>query len=117
MYYRKAIKLQAFFDMAEDDGEFTASYMIKWTHISMPNSSTRIVSLWSATCSDHIDIFEDDNLFGRIHDGKNGPHSLSAQLDALADIKFTYVISCQLFGELKSSRDSRAQDVIDLMIR
>lgn len=44
-------------------------------------------------------------------------HLLSAQLDALADLKFTYVVSCQRFGSLKAAGDPRAQDIIDLMIR
>lgn len=43
--------------------------------------------------------------------------SLFAQLDALADIKFTYVVSCQMYGLQKSSGDPRAQDILDLMIR
>lgn len=42
---------------------------------------------------------------------------LSAQLDAIADMKFTYVLSCQLFGSQKASGDPHAQDIIDLMIR
>ncbi|PIA33973.1 hypothetical protein AQUCO_03900091v1 [Aquilegia coerulea] len=82
MYYRKAIKLQAFLDMAEDE-----------------------------------DIFEDYKFSEKRHDRKNGPHSLSAQLDALADMKFTYVLACQMFGVQKSSGDSQAQDIIDLMMR
>lgn len=43
--------------------------------------------------------------------------ALSAQLDALADLKFTYVVSCQMYGLQKSSGDPHAQDVLDLMIR
>ncbi|OVA03950.1 Glycosyl transferase [Macleaya cordata] len=82
MYYRKALKLQAFLDMAEDE-----------------------------------DILEDYKATERGDDRKNNPHSLSAQLDALADMKFTYIVSCQAFGAQKSSGDSRAQDIIDLMIR
>ncbi|XVF18396.1 hypothetical protein REPUB_Repub11eG0018000 [Reevesia pubescens] len=42
---------------------------------------------------------------------------LSAELDALADMKFTYVISCQMFGSQKSSGDPRAEDIKDLMKR
>lgn len=43
--------------------------------------------------------------------------TLSAQLDALADLKFTHVVSCQLFGSQKTSGDPQAQEIIDLMIR
>ncbi|KAK6229181.1 hypothetical protein SCA6_018132 [Theobroma cacao] len=47
---------------------------------------------------------------------RNNP-KLSAELDALADMKFTYVISCQMFGSQKSSGDPRAEDIKDLMRR
>lgn len=42
---------------------------------------------------------------------------MSAKIDALVDMKFTYIVSCQLFGAQKSSGDPHAQDIIDLMIR
>lgn len=48
---------------------------------------------------------------------KRGNPAISAQLEALADLKFTYVISCQQFGSQKSSGDPHAQDIIDLMIK
>ncbi|KAJ4726559.1 Callose synthase-like protein [Melia azedarach] len=76
MYYREALKLQAFLDMAEDE-----------------------------------DILEGYEAAERNN------RSLFAQLDALADIKFTYVVSCQMYGLQKSSGDPRAQDILDLMIR
>ncbi|KAK1258777.1 putative callose synthase 8 [Acorus gramineus] len=79
MYYRKALKLQAFLDMADDK-----------------------------------DILEGYQAF----EGKqeiNSPLSLSAHLDALADIKFTYIISCQMFRAHNSSGDPHAQDILDLM--
>ncbi|KAF6165088.1 hypothetical protein GIB67_000672 [Kingdonia uniflora] len=82
MYYRKALKLQAFLDMAEDE-----------------------------------DILEEYKAVELGRHRKTSPHSLSAQLDALADMKFTYVLSCQMFGAQKSSGDSHAQDIIDLMTR
>ncbi|KAJ8457794.1 hypothetical protein OPV22_030720 [Ensete ventricosum] len=48
---------------------------------------------------------------------RNSQQSLSAQSDALSDMKFTYVVSCQNFGAQKSSGDPHAQDILDLMIR
>ncbi|KAA8526709.1 hypothetical protein F0562_009062 [Nyssa sinensis] len=80
MYNRKALRLQAFLDMAEDEGS-------------------------------HPDILQGYNAIER------GNDTLSAQLDALADMKFTHVISCQMFGSQKSSGDPQAQDILDLMIR
>ncbi|KAK4487202.1 hypothetical protein RD792_006522 [Penstemon davidsonii] len=76
MYYRKALKLQAFLDMAEDD-----------------------------------DILQGYDAIDREND------TLSAQLDALADMKFTHVVSCQIYGSQKSSGDPQAQDILELMIR
>ncbi|KAK9688669.1 hypothetical protein RND81_09G002200 [Saponaria officinalis] len=76
MYYRKAFKLQAFLDMAEDE-----------------------------------DILHGYDAIER------GNDALSAQLDALADMKFSYVITWQMYGTCKSSGDPRAQDIIDLMAR
>ena len=52
------------------------------------------------------------------YDGaENNNRTLFAQLEALADLKFTYVISFQMFGSLKSSGDPHAQDILDLMNR
>ncbi|KAE8124605.1 hypothetical protein FH972_019472 [Carpinus fangiana] len=76
MYYREALKLQAFLDVAE----------------------------------------EKDILDGYDNSEKGNPR-LSAQLDALADMKFTYVISCQSFGSQKASGNPHANDIIDLMKR
>jgi callose synthase len=47
----------------------------------------------------------------------NIDQSLPPELDALADMKFSFVIACQKFGEYKSNNDPRAQDIIDLMAR
>ncbi|KAL3651083.1 putative callose synthase 8 [Castilleja foliolosa] len=76
MYYRKALKLQAFLDMAEDD-----------------------------------DILQNYDAIDRAND------TLSAQLDALVDMKFTHVVSCQVYGSQKSTGDPQAQDILELMIK
>ncbi|KAL8153238.1 hypothetical protein V2J09_010998 [Rumex salicifolius] len=76
MYYRKALKLQAFLDMAEDE-----------------------------------DIFQGFEAF------EKGNDAYAAQLDALANIKFTHVVSCQMYGAQKICGDPRAEDIQQLMIR
>ncbi|KAJ9537860.1 hypothetical protein OSB04_030593 [Centaurea solstitialis] len=76
MYYQKALKLQGFLDMAEDD-----------------------------------DILQGYAAIER------GNDTLSAHLDALADLKFTHVVSCQLFGSQKTSGDPQAEEISELMIR
>ncbi|KAJ3692137.1 hypothetical protein LUZ60_012487 [Juncus effusus] len=86
MYYRKALKLQAFLEKPDLD-------IYKGQQIAIeqqPKGQNRKL---------------------------NNPKDLPAQLDALADMKFTYVISCQKFGEQKAAGDPHAQDIIDLMIR
>ncbi|KAG9444221.1 hypothetical protein H6P81_015561 [Aristolochia fimbriata] len=83
MYYRKALKLQALLDAAEEDEDILQDYR----GIEMDVSR------------------------------KNSQHSLAAQLDAVADMKFTYIISCQMFGAQRASGDPHAQDILDLMIK
>ena len=34
-----------------------------------------------------------------------------------ADMKFTYIVTCQRFGSQKAVGDPRAQDIIDLMLK
>lgn len=48
-------------------------------------------------------------------DQSKGERSLWAQCLAVTDMKFTYVVSCQLYGIHKRSGDPRAQDILRLM--
>lgn len=43
--------------------------------------------------------------------------SLYAQLEAVADLKFTYVATCQNYGNQKRSGDRRATDILNLMVK
>ncbi|KAK6925713.1 1,3-beta-glucan synthase subunit FKS1-like, domain-1 [Dillenia turbinata] len=79
MYFRKALELQAFLDMAKDD-DLLKGYKA-------------------------IELNTEDNW----------QRSLWAQCQAVADMKFTYVVSCQQYGIHKRSGDSRAQDILKLM--
>uniref|UniRef100_A0A0D3GL35 1,3-beta-glucan synthase n=1 Tax=Oryza barthii TaxID=65489 RepID=A0A0D3GL35_9ORYZ len=72
MYYRKALELQAFLDMAKDDGY----------------RATELMS-------------EDSQLM--------------TQCKAIADMKFTYVVSCQQYGIQKRSGEACAHDILRLM--
>ncbi|KAF2314466.1 hypothetical protein GH714_026752 [Hevea brasiliensis] len=76
MYYREALRVQAFLDMAKDE----------------------------------------EIVRGLDGAERNNP-ALFAQLDALADLKFTYIISCQIYGSQKSSGDPHANDILELMKR
>ncbi|KAL0389397.1 UNVERIFIED_CONTAM: Callose synthase 3 [Sesamum calycinum] len=80
MYYRKALELQAFLDMAKDE-----------------------------------DLMEGYKAIELNEDQMKGERSLWTQCQAVADMKFTYVVSCQLYGIQKRSGDPRAQDILRLM--
>lgn len=81
MYYRKALELQAFLDMAKDD------------------------------------VLMDGYKAAELTSEEQGKveRSLWAQCQAVADMKFTYVVSCQQYGIQKRSGDARAQDILKLM--
>lgn len=68
-------------------------------------------SRFQCTSVSPLDILEGYN------DVERSNRPLAAQLDALADMKFTYVVSCQMFGAQKSAGDPHAQDILDLMIK
>ncbi|CAL5428591.1 unnamed protein product [Camellia sinensis] len=81
MYYRKALELQAFLDMAEDE-DLMEGYKA-------------------------VELNMEDQI--------QGQKSLWAQCQAVADMKFTYVVSCQQYGIDKRSGNPRAQDILRLM--
>lgn len=97
----------------------------------MPNYITEILievfSIWKKKIHTHTHnvqkhlFHEADSVFADILEGydavESRNHALSAQLDALVDMKFTYVVTCQLFGSQKAAGDPHAQDLIDLMLR
>ncbi|XP_024977661.1 callose synthase 5-like [Cynara cardunculus var. scolymus] len=82
MYYRRALKLQAFLDMATEK-EILEGYKA----VTIPSE-----------------------------DEKRSQRSLYAQLEAVADMKFTYVATCQNYGNQKRSGDRRATDILNLMV-
>lgn len=80
MYYRRALKLQAFFDMA---------------------AFTDIVQGYKATLKDAS--------------SDKSQTSLHATIEAVADMKFSYVVTCQKYGHQKRVKDPRANDIANLM--
>ncbi|KAL9241707.1 hypothetical protein vseg_015785 [Gypsophila vaccaria] len=82
MYYRRALKLQAFLDMANEE-EILQGYKA----VTAP-----------------------------VEEEKRSQRSLYAQLEAVADMKFTYVATCQNYGNQKRSGDRRATDILNLMV-
>ncbi|XP_012703765.1 putative callose synthase 8 isoform X3 [Setaria italica] len=82
MYYRRALRLQAFLDRTSDQ-----------------------------------ELYKGPLATEQGKNKRNIHQSLSTEIEALADMKFSYVISCQKFGEQKIKGDPHAQDIIDLMTR
>ncbi|KAL3617345.1 Callose synthase 5 [Castilleja foliolosa] len=82
MYYRRALKLQAFLDMATED-EILEGYRT----ITEPSAADR-----------------------------KSQRSMYTQLEAVADMKFTYVATCQNYGNQKRTGDRRATDILNLMV-
>ncbi|PQQ19843.1 callose synthase 2 [Prunus yedoensis var. nudiflora] len=81
MYYRKALELQAFLDMAKDEALMEGYKAAESTIEEHSKSET----------------------------------SLLAQCQAVVDMKFSYVVSCQQYGIHKRSGDARAKDILKLM--
>ncbi|WKA02513.1 hypothetical protein VitviT2T_020690 [Vitis vinifera] len=81
MYYRKALELQTFLDMAQVE-DLKKGY--KAAELNSEEHSKSERSLWS-------------------------------QCQAVADMKFTYVVSCQQYGIDKRAGDPRAKDILRLM--
>ncbi|KAF3786088.1 Callose synthase 5 [Nymphaea thermarum] len=82
MYYRRALKLQAFLDMASE-----AEILEGYKAIMDPTDEER-----------------------------KSQRSLCSQLEAMAEMKFTYVATCQNYGNQKQSGDRRATDILNLMV-
>lgn len=83
MYYRQALELQAFLDMAKDE-ELMKGYKAAEANTDEQPKNER---------------------------------SLMSQCQAVSDMKFTYVVSCQQYGIQKRSADHRAQDILRLMTK
>lgn len=82
MYYRRALRLQAFLDMASED-ELLEGYKTI------------------------IEPSEED---------RKSQRSIYTQSEAVADMKFTYIATCQNYGNQKRSGDRRATDILNLMV-
>lgn len=65
----------------------------------------------------NIDLFHADLMKGyKAAESNSADHkSLFAQCQAVADMKFTYVVSCQQYGIQKRSGEHYAKDILKLM--
>jgi len=65
----------------------------------------------------HADLMEGYKAVENSDDNSKGERSLWTQCQAVADMKFSYVVSCQQYGIDKRSGAARAQDILRLMTR
>ncbi|XP_061367624.1 callose synthase 3-like [Gastrolobium bilobum] len=63
------------------------------------------------------DLMEGYKVIENSDDNSTGERSLRTQCQAVADMKFTYVVSCQQYGIDKRSGAARAHDILRLMTR
>ena len=126
MYHRKALELQAFLDMAKDEGNAPsfANDRVKFLYLYvlwLPLSSlvTRISLIvfffWFVWLKSYRWADLREGYKGIEISGDNS--TLWSQCEAVADMKFTYVVSCQQYGIHKRSASPLAQDILRLMTR
>lgn len=69
----------------------------------------------------YLETAEDEEILPGIWSGiRDEKHELRARSEALADLKFTYVVSCQVYGAMKKSTDPKDQssykNILNLML-
>lgn len=113
MYYRRALKLQAFLDMASESGKL----------LQIPGGAFLFLVSDFKIVTGMFPVFLAEILEGYkavadpAEEEKKSQRSLSSQLEAVADMKFTYVATCQIYGNQKQSGDRRATDILNLMVK
>ncbi|WRX34230.1 Glycosyl transferase [Theobroma cacao] len=65
----------------------------------------------------HEDLMEGYKAIELSTEDNKEDRSLKVQCEAVADMKFTYVVSCQQYGIQKRSGEQRAQDILRLMTK
>lgn len=144
MYYRRALELQAFLDMASDDGKLWVTRGMSlfyymgvmhpcWCRCYLGILAQLIFHLTPSLPSlNHYNFcpntFSFHGCASELVDGykvvasapaeaKKSQRSMWAQLQAIADMKFTYVATCQIYGAQKRAADVRATDILNLMLK
>lgn len=114
MYYWQALLLQYLIENAGDNGQFSIShavFQIKIPRFGGSHSFTSELNIVSIA-----GISEAYWTVGYNEKDKR----LLEQAKALADLKFTYVVSCQLYGSQKKSKNtfdrSCYNNILNLMV-
>ena len=112
MYYRRALKLQAFLDMASESGKFLQIQGGAFIFVTALKLVADMFPVYFAEILEGYKAVADP-----AEEEKKSQRSLSSQLEAVADMKFTYVATCQIYGNQKQSGDRRATDILNLMVK
>ena len=112
MYYRRALKLQAFLDMASESGRLLQIQGGTFVFVTALKLVTDMFPVFLAEILEGYKAVADP-----AEEEKKSQRSLSSQLEAVADMKFTYVATCQIYGNQKQSGDRRATDILNLMVK
>ncbi|KAF8411696.1 hypothetical protein HHK36_004254 [Tetracentron sinense] len=109
MYYRRALKLQAFLDMASESGKYKGFFIVFLCEVVNMLTRDYIVNF-----TEILEGYKAVTVSSE--EEKKSQRSLYAQLEAVADMKFTYVATCQNYGNQKQGGDRRATDILNLMV-
>lgn len=129
MYYRRALALQCFLDMADDSGMIQiaehSSALFDTFHIHPITDVSdyyfmvldfvkKITFSWSVSGAEILGGNRQEASTEKYLEQKN------SRLLAVADMKFTFVVSCQVYGQQKKSSDSRDRscslNILNLML-
>lgn len=103
MYYRRALMLQSFLENRSLGG----IWFCQFSTASLASTCTGDYSLYLSFTGDYSQAnFPTTEGF-----------ELSREARAQADIKFTYVISCQIYGQQKQRKAPEAADIALLLQR
>lgn len=125
MYYKKALELQCFLDFAGDNGQWFLSYQFDSEFIFQLSIPTYLGfdHLANGIFNYLLSVF-----FAAIYSGYQSlvlndkeKKAFIDRAQALADLKFTYVVSCQVYGNQKKSDDPRDKscysNILNLMLK
>ena len=112
MYYRQALILQCFLEYAGDNGQLSILFQILIQRYGRSHSfKNEVYIVFLAAIFDGYrtrDFHERDT------------RNLVENAEALADLKFIYVVSCQAYGSQKKSKNPRDRrcynNILSLML-
>ncbi|KAJ7537052.1 hypothetical protein O6H91_12G095000 [Diphasiastrum complanatum] len=113
MYYRRALELQAFLDMAKDI-VLKRGYKVTNTRKKELDDERKAISTRNEVANPPEPDQERKALLAKTEDDEER-RALLAKMKAVADLKFSYVATCQIYGVHQLQNNQRATDIKYLM--